>query len=192
MNQSRRQILKFIAAAPLTLTFGLAGEALLRFAKPSMRPGGVFDPADMPTSIQTPVYTLADFQEPWTCIPFMFHMKVTEFNPEQQELRTIPGYVIRTQTNDIVAYSRICPLRGCGYLQFIPDLSKYNCGCVPASERCCCAVSNPVLMCPCDGSIYDLTRDGKVLRGSKPLHKFSLDRQGDIIAVIDVENHAIL
>jgi len=189
MDKSRRQILKFIAAAPLTLTFGFAGEALLRFAKPSMKPYGLFDPADMPTGTGREVFQLSDFPQPWTCIPFMFRMKITEFNPEQQVFREIPAFAIRLQGDEIVAYSRICPKRGC-ILNY--RLNPHNCGCHPALTRCCaCAVDldTPVLQCPCDLSVFDLAHDGRVIQGPapRPPRKFQLDRQGDRIAVVSLE-----
>jgi Rieske Fe-S protein len=192
MQQSRRQILKFIAAAPLALTFGLTCEALMRFAKPTMRPFGLFDPADLPTSsAPEDVFQLSDFPEPWTCLSFLFHMKITEFNPEQQEIRKVPAFAIRLQGHEIVAYSRICPVRGCGFLNYVVKPSNYHCGCVPASEHCCCAsdVANPVLICPCDGSTFDLAHDGRVIRGpaTRPPRKFELDRKGNTIAVVSLE-----
>ncbi len=140
MDQSRRQILKFIAAAPLTLTFGFASEALLRFAKPSMKPFGLFDPADQPNCIDQAVFEQRDFPAPWTCIPFFIRMKITEFNPEQQEIHKMQGFIIRLQGHEIVAYSRRCPTgRGC-MLSYMAN--PHNCGCHPKLERCC----------PCDRS----------------------------------------
>ena len=46
MDQSRRRVLKFIAAAPMTLTFAFLGDGLLRYIEPTMKPFGVFDPAN--------------------------------------------------------------------------------------------------------------------------------------------------
>jgi Rieske Fe-S protein len=189
MDQSRRQILKFLAAAPLTLTFGFAGESLMRFAKPSMKPFGLFDPADMPSGTGREVFSLREFPAPWTCIPFIFRMKITEFNPEGTVFRDIPAYAIRLHDNKIVAYSRICPLRG-HILNYRQD--PHNCGCHPARARCCeCAFEapNPVLQCPYDLSVYDLAQDGRVISGPapRPPRKFQLDRQGDRIAVVNIE-----
>jgi Rieske Fe-S protein len=194
MDQSRRQILKFIAAAPLALTFGFAGEALMRFAKPSMKPFGLFDPADLPTCTSQPVFQLSDFPQPWTCIPFLYHMKIMEFNPEKQEIRKIPGFLIRLQGHEIVAYSRICPARGC-IMNYIADPPRYHCHCVPASKPCCCAadLANPALICPCDGSAFDLAREC-VFRGParRPPRKFQLDMQGGKISVVGLEAGAIV
>jgi Rieske Fe-S protein len=191
MYQSRRQILKFIAAAPLTLTFGLGCEALMRFMKPTMRPFGIFDPSDQPTCDPKDVFQLSDFPEPWTCLAFLSHMKITEFNPEKQEIRKIPAFAIRLQGHEIVAYSRICPANGCGYLNYVKNPRDYHCGCVPKSKHCCCSadMDNPVLICPCDGSTFDLAHDARVIRGParRPPRKFELDRDGTRIAVVSLE-----
>jgi len=70
MNRSRRQLLKLLVGAPLLLTAGFAGEALMRFAKPSMKAGGIFDPADVPMSATNLTFNKDLLPEPWTCIPF--------------------------------------------------------------------------------------------------------------------------
>jgi len=192
MDQSRRRILKFIAAAPLTLTFGLAGEALLRFAKPTTKPGGIFDPADRPTSDYQVWFTDTDFPNPWTGIPFMFPLKIAEYNPEQYEIRRIPGFVIALPDRSIVAYSRICPARGCGYLNYVTDPVNYHCGCVPKSEHCCCSsnVPNPVLVCPCDGITFDLAHEGRIVQGPapRPPFRFQVQRIESKIVILDLEH----
>jgi Rieske Fe-S protein len=195
MDQSRRQILKFIASAPLVLTFGFAGEALMRFAKPSMKPLGLFDPSDQPTCIDQPVFQLSDLPQTWSCIPFLLHTKLTEFNPEQQEIRKTPGFIIRLSENEIGAYSRICPAGGCT-LTFMADPRNHICSCAGCRQRCSCFgnLPNPALICPYDGSAFDLAHDARVLCGParRPPRKFQLDRQGDRIAVIRLEAASIV
>jgi Rieske Fe-S protein len=162
MDQSRRNILKFVAAAPLALTFGFAGEALMRFAKPSMKPLGLFDSSDQPGCAIQPVFVQRDFPEPWTCIPFLFPLKITEFNPEQQEICKIPGFIIRLPCGEFVAYSRICPARGCVINYVREHLNECRCHpCSGIEQKCCCitGLTNPALICPCDGSTFDLARD---------------------------------
>lgn len=39
-----------------------------------MKPFGVFDSADLPTSAVKQFCTASDFSEPWTCIPFEFQL----------------------------------------------------------------------------------------------------------------------
>ncbi len=190
MDQTRRQFLKIMAAAPLILPFGLTASPIMRYLKPTMKPLGFFDPSDQPCSAEQILFMLSDFPEPWTCLPFMFNWKYTEFNPEQQVIREIPAFIIRLQGNEIVAYSRICPANGC-ILNYAPDPSKFHCGCVPKSQPCCCAadLDTPALICPCDGSAFDLANDGNPVQGParRPPRKFDLDRQRDRIAIVNLE-----
>jgi hypothetical protein len=51
-----------MATAPLMITLGFAGEALMRFAKPTMKPFGLFDPADLPNTGLPAVFSLATFR----------------------------------------------------------------------------------------------------------------------------------
>jgi Rieske Fe-S protein len=194
MDQSRRQFLKIMAAAPLILPFGLTASPIMRFLKPTMSPLGFFDPSDQPASADGVSFTLSDFPEPWTCIPFMFRMKITEFNPEQQEIREIPAFIIRLQGNEIAAYSRICTRHGC-ILNYVANPSNFNCGCASTAKDCCCSykLNNPVLICPVDLSMFDLAREGLVVRGPapRPPRKFELDRQGNKIAIVCLEGGVI-
>lgn len=192
MNQSRRQFLKIMAAAPLILPFGLTASPLMRYLKPTMKPGSFFDPADQPGCEQVVYFSMDDFPKPWTCLPFMFSMQFTEFNPEQQEIREIPGFIIRTNGNMIVAYSRICPIRH-GYrciLNWVPDPNR-NCGCAATKERCCCFVnaSSPVLKCPCTNTAFDPAQDGRVIHGSapRPPRRFDIERKQNIFAIVRME-----
>lgn len=196
MDQSRRQFLKVMAAAPLIIPFGLAASPLMRYLKPTMSPLGFFDAADQPGSSEDVYFKLNDLPTEWTCLPFMFHMKVTEFNPEQQEIREIPGFIVRLSKDKIVAYSRICP-KVHGYrciLNWVQNPNR-NCGCAPTAERCCCFVnvSNPVLMCSCTNTAFDLANEGRVIHGSapRPPRKFDLERRGDKIAVVRLEPGAV-
>jgi Rieske Fe-S protein len=196
MNQSRRQILKLLAAAPLILPFGLATSPLMRYLKPTMKPLGYFDPADLPGAAEEVFFHLTDFPEPWTCLPFMFNMKITEFNPELEEIREIPAFIIRTNGDEIVAYSRICPIRH-GYrciLNWVAVPNR-NCGCAPTEERCCCfvKVNHPVLSCPCTNTAFDPANDGRVIHGSapRPPRRFDLEREQNMIAIVRLEPGAI-
>jgi Rieske Fe-S protein len=191
MDQSRRKLLKLLAVTPLYLTFGLAGTALMRFAKPSMSPLGVFDPADVPVSATKESFQLSDFPKPWTCIPFVYQMKITLFSPEKEEIRKIPGYVIRTQTDEIVAYSRICPKGGC-ILNYLPN-GVQNCGCAKEDKNCCCARNAPALICPSAHTVFDLSSE-QVIGGSswRPPRKFELDVQHDYVSIVRLESSAIV
>ncbi|MCW5823652.1 MAG: hypothetical protein KIT34_12675 [Cyanobacteria bacterium TGS_CYA1] len=187
MNKSRRNLLKLLAGAPLLLTAGFAGEALMRFTKPSMKAGGIFDPADLPQSATKISFDKALLPVPWTCIPFTYQMKIKVFNPQEEEIRKIPSFLIRLADDEVVAYSRQCPRGKANCLINYNLHPKQRCGCVKENEWCCCTfeVDNPVLMCHCDGSIYDLAREGMVLRGRapRPPRRYDLRVEGDLISI---------
>jgi Rieske Fe-S protein len=190
MDRSRRRVLKLIAAAPLTLTFAFLGDGLLRYIKPTMKPFGIFDPADMPKGTGREVFDISDFPKPWTCIPFIYRQEHVEFNSEKQVIKEIPAFAIRLAGDEIVAYSRICPRGHAGLLQYREN--PRNCGCHKERVTCCgCAVDvdNPVLTCSRDFSVFDLAHDGRIIQGCapRPPHKFELSRRGDQIAVLNLE-----
>lgn len=195
MDQSRRKFLKVLASSPIFLTFGFASTALMRFAKPTMSPLGIFEPADEPESVTKIVFRKDDLPEPWTCIPFTYQMKIKIFNPQEEEIRRIPSFLIRLGDGEIVAYSRRCPRRKGCTVSYLPN-PKEGCGCAPKGQNCCCAfdIDNPVLMCACDGSIFDLAQNGKVLwgRAPRPPHRFDLRIQGDDIAILQIELGSIV
>ncbi len=169
MDQSRRKLLKLLAATPIYLTFGFAGVALMRFAKPSMAPLGVFDAADEPEQTENALFTKDLFPEPWICLEFMYNLKIKVFSPQKEEIRSIPGFILRLGDDQIVAYSRECPRgKGC-YLNFVKK-SVENCGCATETKECCCSikVKNPVLVCCCHMDTYDLANDAECIRGPSP------------------------
>lgn len=187
MNTSRRQILKLMAAAPLILPFGLTASPLMRYLKPTMKPGGFFDPGDLPGCAEAMTFTLADLPQPWTCLPFMYPLSIAEFNPEQQEIHEIPAFIIRLQGNEIVAYSRICPIAH-GYkciLNYLPDTEYCHCGCFAKSEKCCNSVTTPVLFCPCTGTTFDLANGACAIGRSwlRPPRKIELSKQNERIVI---------
>lgn len=196
MAQSRRQFLKFMSAAPLIFPLGLTASPIMRFLKPTAGPLGLFDQPDQPEVAEPLAFTVEDFPVPWTCIPFMLPLKYIEFNPEQQVIRQIPGFIIRTSGNQFVAFSRICPIRH-GYvciLNWIPEPDT-SCGCSPKAEQCCCTikVNNPVLQCPCTRSVFDPADGGRVLRGPahRPPRKIELEKRQDKITILGIETGSI-
>ncbi|MBP6747737.1 hypothetical protein KA344_21090 [bacterium] len=189
---TRRTALKFVAGAPLVFTFSLVASPLARFLKPTMKPGGFFQAADMPAAEHRIEFNLSDFPTDWTCRPFEFRMKYVVFNPEQEEIRKIPGFAIRTAPDKIVAFSRICPGRS-GILNFKTEMC---CGCSESSvDTCNCAmkVSKPVLVCPNCRSVFDLAQDGRILLGSapRPPRRFTVLRQGELITINELETWSI-
>ncbi|MDX2106133.1 MAG: Rieske 2Fe-2S domain-containing protein [Candidatus Melainabacteria bacterium] len=191
MDPSRRNLLKLLAGAPLLLTAGFAGEALMRFAKPSMKAGGIFDPADEPELAIPPLFSKEYFPEPWTCLPFMYTIKYKIFNPENEEIRSIPAFIVRLNDDRIHAYSRECPRgRGC-ILNFVKE-SIRNCGCGTNFKKCCCNIelNNPALVCCCHMDVYDLANDGACVRGPSPRRpkKIEVFIDGEQITVGRMEN----
>jgi Rieske Fe-S protein len=210
---SRRAVLKMIAGAPLVATFGLAASPLMRYLKPTMKPGNFFQAADFPEADPPPRFSTSDFSEVWTCLPFMLPLKYPVFNPQQYEIRQIPGFVIRTNKNEIVAFSRICPYRGC-ILNFRIDVTNYSCGCdfanhkdcnsgdrgcSPGKNKCSCleellsVAKAPILYCPCDWSVFDITDGGRVLRGpaGRPPRRLTVEHDGDWISITHIEAGSI-
>ncbi len=194
MDKSRRHLLKIMAAAPLFITFGFAGEALARFAKPTMKPSGIFDPSDQPSAVITPEFHDSDLPVEWACLPFIYRMKIPTFSPEKEVIREIPGYILRLPDDRIVAYSRLCPRgRGC-ILNYIRH-PRRRCGCAPEGEYCCCTVDidNPVFVCNRDASAFDIANEGRVIRGPapRPPVSFQLDRKGNFVSVVRLESSCI-
>lgn len=191
MDKSRREFLKVLAGAPLLITFGFSCDAMVRFLKPTMKPLGIFDPSDQPTSAYENAFTMDFFPEVWNCIPFLYGMKISTFNPEKEVIRNIPGFILRLPSDEIVAYSRICPRGGCIVNYRLNYLE--NCGCAPDAASCCCRRETPVFICPCDNSMWDAANDARSIRGcgGRPLRRFQVERQGDKIAVVRLESGAI-
>lgn len=180
-----------MAGAPLILTFGFSCDAVIRFLKPTMKPLGVFDPADEPLQTMGAVFSTEDFPEPWTCLPFMYSMKIKVYSPEQEETRNIPGFMIRLADEQFVAYNRECPRgKGC-MLNFVKE-SIRDCGCGTSFKKCCCniEVNNPVLVCCCHMDTYDLAKDGECIRGPSPKRpkQFELVFQGERITIGRLES----
>ena len=182
----RRLILKTVAAIPLAATFGLLLSPFLRFLRPTLGPLDVLGKSDQPLA-EEPIPTFTDdmFPEPWTCLPFMFSQKYLEYNPELKEVRTIPGFIVKLPSGDIVAYSRICPHLGCIF-NFVKD-----------PEECAKGYNfkpdGPVFACPCHLSVYDIAQAGKVVSGPapRPPRKFELEKSGNTITVKSLEAGSI-
>jgi Rieske Fe-S protein len=191
---SRRAMLKAVACAPLMLTFGFVASPLARFLKPTMHPGGFFQTPDLPTAGNKVYFSVYDFPNDWVCIPFMFDLKYVVFNPQQEEIRRVPGFIVRVAPNEIVAFSRICPRHGPScILNFVDTSRGYNCGCSKTNTKRCCACApdfkNPVLVCPCDHSAFDLADGGRVIAGRapRPPRQFYLSRQETFISIDGLE-----
>ncbi|MFA7335482.1 MAG: hypothetical protein WC028_01755 [Candidatus Obscuribacterales bacterium] len=180
---TRRTILKLIAGAPLVATFGFVASPLLRYLKPTMKPGNFFQTADLPKADQSVRFHRIDFPQSWTCLPFMLPITYTVFNPEEHETRKTPGFILATAKNEIVAYSRLCtaPCHVDGHHQLLNFLMN-------TTEIDCIAQSkSPVLYCPCSCclSTYDLNDHGRVIGGAakRPLRRIDVAKEGDYYVV---------
>lgn len=180
---TRRTILKLIAGAPLVATFGFVASPLLRYLKPTMKPGNFFQTADLPKADQSVRFHRLDFPQSWTCVPFLLPIRYVVFNPEGQETRKTAGFILANAKNEIVAYSRICtaPCHVDGHhqlLNFLMDTAEIDC--IAQSK-------SPVLYCPCACclSTYDLNDHGRVIGGAakRPLRRIDVAREGDYFIV---------
>lgn len=183
---SRRRVLKLIAGVPLVVTFGLLLSPFLRFLRPTLKPLDILGQSDQPMAA-TPICTFIDidFPRPWSCIPFMYSQKYVEYNPEGYEIRKIPGFIMRTAKNEIVAFSRICTYcRHSQCVNFVDDTSELDY--LPQSKT-------PVLVCPCDFSTYDPSDNGRVLCGPayRPLRRMTVRFDGECYTVTGLESGGI-
>lgn len=189
---TRRVALKFVAGAPLVFTFSLAASPLARFLKPTMKPGGFFQAADMPAAEHRIEFNSSDFPSDGSCIPFEFRMRYVVFGPEQEQIRKIPGFAVRLAPDKIAAFSRVCPRRRC-LLNYKKEMC---CGCSASSvDTCNCAmkISRPVLVCPNCHSVFDLANDGQILLGCapRPPLRFTVLRRGKLITIGELETWSI-
>lgn len=187
---SRRTVLKFVAGAPLVFTFGLVASPLTRFFKPTMKPGAFFQAPDMPAELSIE-FNMSDFPTDGTCRPFEFRLKYLVFNPEQEEIRKIPGIAIRIAPNKFVAFSRKCP-SGRGILNYKTEMC---CGCVESVDRCGCAMTKNklVLVCSTCRSVFDVAEGGRILLGPapRPPRHFKVSRLGESITINELETWSI-
>lgn len=183
---TRRRVLRLIAGVPLAVTFGLLLSPFLRFLRPTLKPLDLVGQSDQPTAA-APICTfnVNDFPKPWSCIPILYFEKYIEYNPEGYEIRKIPGFIMRTAKNEVVAFSRICTYcRHSQCVNFVDDTSKYDY--LPQSKT-------PVLVCPCDGSTFDPNDNGRVLCGPayRPLRRMTVCFDGEYYKVIGLESGGI-
>jgi Rieske Fe-S protein len=179
---SRRLVLKTVAAIPLAATFGLLASPLLRYLRPTLKPLDILGASDQPAAEPpVPFFKDSDFPTPWTCLPFMFKQSYVEYNPEGKEVRSIPGFIVKLPTGDVVAYSRICPHLGCIF-NFVKDPTECQKGYNFLPQ-------GPVFACPCHLSVYDIAQGGKVVSGPapRPPRRFDLKKVGDSIQVLSLE-----
>lgn len=175
-----------VAVVPVAVTLGIMGSPLLRFLRPTLAPLDVLGASDQPDA-DPPIPTFDEnmFPAAWTCLPFVFNQSYIVYNPEEKEIRKVPGFIVKLPNNEIVAYSRICPHLGCIF-NFVKEPSdcerNYN-----------FRPDGPVFACPCHLSVYDIAQAGKVVSGPapRPPRKFELRRTGTTFEVISLEAGSI-
>lgn len=122
-------------------------------------------------------------------------MKYVVFNPEQYEIRNIPGFVMRLETNQVVAFSRISPKQRDHILNYVSVQPNGSCGCADKSCESACIgyLKTSALICPCDDTAYDVSDNGRVIRGSAnyPARQFTIDRNGEWISINTLERIVI-
>lgn len=185
-DRKRRTMLRVLAGTPLALTITLLASPVIRFLRPTLAPLDILGASDQPDADPPiPTFSEAMFPSPWTCIPFVFNQSYVVYNPEDKEVRTVPGFIVRLPNNDIVAYSRICPHLGCIF-NFVknPEECEKSYNYKP---------NGPVFACPCHLSVYDIAQAGKVVSGPapRPPRKFELQRKDDQIRVVSLEAGSI-
>lgn len=181
-SQTRRTILKTVAAVPLAATFGLLASPFLRFLLPTRKPLDVVGSSDQPVAEPpVPVFTEEELKDTWTCLPFMFKQSYIEYNPEGKEVRQIPGFIVKIPNGDVVAYSRICPHLGCIF-NFVKDPNE----CAKGYNF---KPAGPVFACPCHLSVYDIAQGGKVVSGPapRPPRSFEVKKVGSTYQVLTLE-----
>lgn len=178
---SRRTLLKTIAALPLAGTFGLLASPLMRFLRPTIKPLNILGISDQPKPKKDVIFSEKEFPEAWTCLEFMFEQAYLEYNPEEMEVRKVPGFAVKLPDGKVVAYSRICPHLGCIF-NFVKDPNE----CAKGYNF---KPQGPVFACPCHLSVYDIAQDGKVVSGPapRPPRKFDVKTEGDQIKIVSLE-----
>ena len=177
----RRTFLKTVASIPLAFSFGLLISPFMRFLRPTIRPLDILGPSDQPAALKPVEFSDAEFPEAWVCLPFMFEQSYKEYNPEEKEVRKIPGYAVKLPNGEVVAYSRICPHLGCIF-NFVKDPDE----CAKGYNF---KPNGPVFACPCHLSVYDIAQGGKVVSGPapRPPRSFTVKVTGDKISIVSLE-----
>ncbi len=200
MKLDRRDFIKMLLAIPVV--GGIASlfiSPFVRYLKPSSGPlatAEVFKRPDKPSPVQEIRFPLSDFADPWSFKYFMFQESNREYTAVGEQIKTIPGAVVKTPKKDgqedFVVFSRVCPHLGCVF-NFVPveeEVAKgYNY--TPKDGQ-------KVFACPCHLSVYDPMQDdskgrGKVVSGPAPRSpfKFNFAVEGEEIVIRSLESGGI-
>lgn len=127
MKFERREFIKTLLAIPVIGGISaLLISPFVRFLKPSSGPlatAEIFKQPDKPSPVREISFSVADFPENWSFKYFMFQEANREYTSVGEQIKTIPGVIVRTPTSDgsadFVVFSRVCPHLGCVF-NFVP------------------------------------------------------------------------
>jgi Rieske Fe-S protein len=179
MNFDRRNFVKGILALPVVGTVAAVfASPFVRYLKPSSGPTAtaeIFKRPDKPTPVQEINFPVSDFANTWDFKYFMFQESNREYTSIGEQIKTIPGVVVRTPDLEghpnFVVFSRVCPHLGCVF-NFVPVESE-----VAAGYNYTPPPGQKVFACPCHLSVYDPMQldtkgRGKVVSGPAPRSPF--------------------
>lgn len=127
---------------------------------------------------------LSQLSAPWSFAEVEFTKQIK--TPRGMRESSFPGYVIRLPDNigqklalkqNLYALSRICPHEGCP-INFYRQRSEVPYP-LPLEE-----FANPMLVCTCHQSVFDLVQGGKVISGPAPRPPWIFDfviEKGNVI-----------
>lgn len=198
MNFERRDFLKVLLSIPVIggiVAFLMS--PFVRYLKPSSGPTAtmeVFKQPDLPQPVKIIKFPVSDFPTPWSFKYFMFQETNREYSSVGEQIKTIPGAVVRLPGDGLkfVVYSRVCPHLGCVF-NFVPDEHEvakgYNYTPKPGQK---------VFACPCHLSVYDPMQSdtkgtGKVVSGPAPRSpfKFNFEVDDNFLAIESLESGGI-
>lgn len=166
---NRRAILKMMALLPVSMSLGPA----LRYFQKSNLPGSI-ETSNLPVSIESSVRSACAkldagaFSELWASVPFSIN---------GQNGKTISGFAIKINQQDIVAYPSQCPKLGCS-LDLVSDLNEIFAHFDLQSQE-------PVVGCRCHRNAFDLA-SGQILSGPQrePLQSYRVKQCHQKVCVI--------
>lgn len=191
MKFDRRDIIKGILAIPVLGSIAaLFISPFIRYLKPSSGPlatAEIFKTPDVPEAVKTISFPLSDFPDAWSFKYFMFQERNREYTSVGEQIKTIPGVVVKTPDMDgypnFVVFSRVCPHLGCVF-NFVPNESE-----VAAGYNYSPPPGQKVFACPCHLSVYDpmqtdIKGRGKVVSGPAPRSPFKFNFKIDDSRVV--------